>query len=555
MSAKMMHEAYKAVGGQTLLQDGGTRTEHPRVEPLEEEKDRRLRGVYGVDRFVAGVKGEVNCRIWGGGGRGGLSKSVLPGESSKSLSSPVLRLDRNLEIVGGLRELSWETDESRHDHMSAPEFALQPTPLYGVCSCPNCASNVIRYKESHCHQSQCYLLTHSPIAPIPPSTTISNALGSFAKAVNLTLSTIDEQAKVDVARANTERDDASFHSMQLAKSDLTVKHQAQTISQLQSEIQQWKNQLMRLEESSRQEILSWRDQYVRAEQERCKMSSRIDELVAKQLDWNTQANGTKPYTPKPTSSAVTMHASSSAHSLPALPTHKRLIPHARVPEDPQFAHLASRKTRSQLRQQVIRRVKIVIEVPMKEEDKDDHVLEAEESSASSSAYDPDDTPVRPVGRELEEDDDDVDELVMGSENPRKVHPTQEPVTPSAKRRGLRAARPTGSGKKRKLDADSGGPSDRGTSTKHDPKSLIHDDPMVHIPVEYILCPNKNASNKLISMIHLKHRGAKRVFIFEHTIRAANLDHQNRGPVERVRCAAEHTDPQRKCVALRAVASL
>ncbi|OBZ68905.1 hypothetical protein A0H81_11146 [Grifola frondosa] len=290
------------------------------------------------------------------------------------------------------------------------------------------------------------------MAPTPPSTIISNALGSFTKAVNLALNTIDEQAKADVARANAERDDAlkELHELQLEEKEWEIR------------VEGWK------------------------------------------AAWNTQANGTTPYTPKPqTSPTATKRASSSAHSLPALPTHKRLTPHARVPEDPtvsprkiksgvkpkppiqadrevvyrqteehqatpgrsqkrnttadaqlnarrkpqprnSVAHLASYEPQSHPRQQVIRRVKAVIEVPVKEEDGDDHVLEAEESSASGSAYEPDDLPVRPVGarrkrqprasakgkevqanwleeddsgeeqavvRQVDEDDDDVDELV------------------------------------------------------------------------------------------------------------------------------------------------
>ena len=46
---------------------------------------------------------------------------------------------------------------------------------------------------------------------------------------------------------------------------------------------QWKNQLTRLEEASKREIRDWKEQYLRAEQERSRLSSRIDELVAEQL--------------------------------------------------------------------------------------------------------------------------------------------------------------------------------------------------------------------------------------------------------------------------------
>ncbi|KAH9949873.1 hypothetical protein B0H21DRAFT_72395 [Amylocystis lapponica] len=161
--------------------------------------------------------------------------------------------------------------------------------------------------------------------PATPSSIIADALNSLSKATNLALATVEDQARGEVARANAEaadarreRDDAlkSLHALQLEekewtrrvegwkavidKSEMTVAHQVETIAHLRSEAQQWKAQLLRLEDASRQEIMDWKEQYMRAEQERCRLSSRINELVAEQLAWNTQANAAAmhPVTPR-----------------------------------------------------------------------------------------------------------------------------------------------------------------------------------------------------------------------------------------------------------------
>lgn len=61
------------------------------------------------------------------------------------------------------------------------------------------------------------------------------------------------------------------------------KHQVETISQLRQEARQWKDQCLRLEESSRREAQDWKEQFLRVEQERRNLLSRIDELVAEKL--------------------------------------------------------------------------------------------------------------------------------------------------------------------------------------------------------------------------------------------------------------------------------
>lgn len=63
-----------------------------------------------------------------------------------------------------------------------------------------------------------------------------------------------------------------------------IKHQTETITQLREEASQWKNQLLRFEETSRREVQDWKEQYLRAEQERFRLSARLDQLIAEQLE-------------------------------------------------------------------------------------------------------------------------------------------------------------------------------------------------------------------------------------------------------------------------------
>ena len=62
-----------------------------------------------------------------------------------------------------------------------------------------------------------------------------------------------------------------------------IQHHLETIGQLRQEATQWKNQCLRLEETSRQEAISWKEQFLRVEQERSKLAQRVEELVAERL--------------------------------------------------------------------------------------------------------------------------------------------------------------------------------------------------------------------------------------------------------------------------------
>ncbi|EIW59381.1 uncharacterized protein TRAVEDRAFT_64457 [Trametes versicolor FP-101664 SS1] len=174
------------------------------------------------------------------------------------------------------------------------------------------------------------------------SNPVSDALTSLTRAASVAFNAVQEQAQTDVAQARAERDDALRVAQEarldakdlelreegwraaLDKSDMTIKHQADTIAQLRNEVDQWKTQLTRLEESSRQEIDDWKEQYRRAEHERTRLSARIDELITGQLAWNAAAQVyTTPYAPRiaytdiaeaSTSSSGPRRASTVSHS-------------------------------------------------------------------------------------------------------------------------------------------------------------------------------------------------------------------------------------------------
>lgn len=52
---------------------------------------------------------------------------------------------------------------------------------------------------------------------------------------------------------------------------------------MRQEARQWKDQCLRLEETSRREALDWKEQFLRVEQERRNLAARVDELLAEKL--------------------------------------------------------------------------------------------------------------------------------------------------------------------------------------------------------------------------------------------------------------------------------
>ncbi|KAI0081643.1 hypothetical protein K474DRAFT_1768548 [Panus rudis PR-1116 ss-1] len=155
--------------------------------------------------------------------------------------------------------------------------------------------------------------------PTAPPAILADALNAFSKAANLALAAVEEHAAGQVDHANAEleearreRDDAlqQLHAMQLKekewerkedglkasieRSELTIRHQADTIVQLRDEVQHYKRQLSILEETSKQEIKTWKDQYTRAEAERTKLIAALEDFTS---DYFHTANGAGPSSP------------------------------------------------------------------------------------------------------------------------------------------------------------------------------------------------------------------------------------------------------------------
>ncbi|OCH88682.1 hypothetical protein OBBRIDRAFT_836408 [Obba rivulosa] len=373
-----------------------------------------------------------------------------------------------------------------------------------------------------------------PPAP-SPSALIADALASLSKATNLAFSTVEDNARAEVARAradaekaraerdgaHNERDEARVALQELRieekewmrrieglkasldKADITIKHQTETIAQLRAEVQQWKLQLARLEETSRQEVLAWKEQCMRANDERCRLSVRVDELVAEQLARNTNANASlalaatpyparTPYRTLPpgpdtlepsATSTLTRRASSSlAHSesMPPLPARRskpashiqrppspapsaggpsrvprqKVQAHADAPQKPPHTPVAqpAASARPPSQPRVIRRVHAVVEVKQESSEDEDVPLPPTRvaRSASRGAYVPGDE----MG-EAEESEGSGDGSEYEPDAPVRAQPRRnsQGLQHAERRRRKNAVRPPGQVRKRAVDSE------------------------------------------------------------------------------------------------------
>ncbi|KAI6039301.1 hypothetical protein EDC04DRAFT_3140918 [Pisolithus marmoratus] len=154
-----------------------------------------------------------------------------------------------------------------------------------------------------------------------PSAVLTDALAAIDRAATLAITTAQEQATADAREARRDRDEAvkALHACRLEEqawreeantwkaaahqAELTIEHHLETIAQLRQEATQWKEQCLRLEETSRLEAVSWKEQFLRVEQERSRLAQRVDELVSERLS-------VKPPTSNPTahSTPIMKHA-------------------------------------------------------------------------------------------------------------------------------------------------------------------------------------------------------------------------------------------------------
>ncbi|EPQ54596.1 hypothetical protein GLOTRDRAFT_139144 [Gloeophyllum trabeum ATCC 11539] len=163
-----------------------------------------------------------------------------------------------------------------------------------------------------------------------PSTIISEALATFSRSANLALSTA---ASEEATRANAriqelrkERDEAIQKAYDaeleierwkasLAKAELTISHQTETIAELNREVQQWRdqtqlwqNQCHNLSETSRGEVQDWKEQFLHAERERVKLMDRLDDIIRSQeLATQRPPRTPHPRTPNPKTLYPTPH--------------------------------------------------------------------------------------------------------------------------------------------------------------------------------------------------------------------------------------------------------
>ncbi|KAF9468520.1 hypothetical protein BDZ94DRAFT_1245556 [Collybia nuda] len=157
-----------------------------------------------------------------------------------------------------------------------------------------------------------------------PSELLTASLAALSKSAYQAFAEIENKARSEVARATVDACEAraerdklknTLHEFQLEghswkqeihnckaalkQAEITIAHQTETITQLRREANQWKDQ-------SR----NWQEHFLRVEQERCALSTRIDELVAEQLQWN-RTGAHIPFTPQHQFSNIMNSASSS----------------------------------------------------------------------------------------------------------------------------------------------------------------------------------------------------------------------------------------------------
>ncbi|KAG2129131.1 hypothetical protein DEU56DRAFT_499236 [Suillus clintonianus] len=261
----------------------------------------------------------------------------------------------------------------------------------------------------------------------PPSVILTDALASLNKAVNIAFTSIQDQTRLEVTQASAEarearreRDEAikALHELRLdeqawrqeanarqsavEQAELTIKHQADTIAQLRYESEQWKQQCLRLEDTSRQEATSWKEQFLRVEQERYKLATRVNELIEEQHSHTVQTHASiTPFTTMlrhPNATASTSLSDPSASTRPRFPPYTSELPDESISAStsraskpistqqlPTPISANRRASGDKSKQYLIRRVQAVIEVPVKEESVENTMSDEAPSASTSSA--------------------------------------------------------------------------------------------------------------------------------------------------------------------------
>ncbi|KAK0188076.1 hypothetical protein F5146DRAFT_1226421 [Armillaria mellea] len=177
---------------------------------------------------------------------------------------------------------------------------------------------------------------------------IADSISALSKSINQVFSEVEKSATDKLERAQNATQDArnerdntvnALHVAELEiqewkqkakQAEMTINHQTETIGQLRREASQWKDQ-------SR----NWQEHFLRVEQERCTLSSRLDELVAERL----LPSHVAPLTPI---SRYADHSGSPDESASSAPTKKNpLLPLSPPEGDPPTPRNAVTKARKQ----------------------------------------------------------------------------------------------------------------------------------------------------------------------------------------------------------------
>ncbi|KAL4260378.1 hypothetical protein AB1N83_007211 [Pleurotus pulmonarius] len=229
-----------------------------------------------------------------------------------------------------------------------------------------------------------------------PAAKITAAVSTLTKSINLAFAEVQKQARAEALQpiklVVDERDEqvriASTSQAELAsckgllqQAELTIARQAETISQLRREVAQWKDQSQ-----------NWQEHFLRVEEQRCVLSTRLDEWLGQQSMIASMSQRPPPQDPS---------SSSRSRDIDALPTPRSIKtktpnPQRRDPSSPRYPAEASTSTSTRSNHAlkasktphkpipqpptagpsspsatVIRRVQAVINVPLKDEPESD----------------------------------------------------------------------------------------------------------------------------------------------------------------------------------------
>ncbi|KAF9499005.1 hypothetical protein BDN71DRAFT_1442476 [Pleurotus eryngii] len=255
-----------------------------------------------------------------------------------------------------------------------------------------------------------------------PAAKFAEAVSAFTKSVNLTFAEVQKHARAEALRpiqlVKDERDEqvriASTSQAELVsckgllqQAELTIARQAETIAQLRREVAQWKDQAQ-----------NWQEHFLRVEEQRCALSTRLDEWLVGQQSMIASMSQRPP---------LEDPSSSRSQDIDALPTPRSIKtktpnPQRREPSSPHYPAEASASTSTRALKAsktphkpipqpsaagpsspsatVIRRVHAVINIPIKDEPASDEETPAITHPATTSSSH------RPKRRIVRDDDSD-----------------------------------------------------------------------------------------------------------------------------------------------------